>query len=73
MFRKKNLYEKKAGCALAVPTPLVSTSNMGEIKIEKFMERLLLQSNKILGEKLSAIETHIRTEINQIKEDIQIK
>ena len=50
---------------------------MGETKIEKLVERLLLKNNEILNEKLnkvserlSTITTNIRTEINQIKEDI---
>ena len=50
---------------------------MGETKIEKLVERLLLRNNEILNEKLnrvserlSTITINIRIEINQIKEDI---
>ena len=50
---------------------------MDDTKMEKLMDKLILKNNEILDEnlnrvceKLSTTETYIRTEINQIKEDI---
>ena len=76
-MKMANLYSITYFIEFCSRCTLTKTVNMDDTKIEKLMERLPLKNNEILGEKLnrvseklSTIESNIKTEINQIKEDI---